>query len=383
MKDKKASVVSKTINKLILVGNGFDLSLGLETKYEDFLFWYFQRFILKSLTSDIRTRTPDGYFVYFFNDDELFTCYNDTAYRYGPEHIDKFKTEYDSYQKLKHFILSNPNKFTYTFKSKLLRSIFEGSVKSWVDIEGAYFKLLKKELEGKKGIDQLNKDLVIITALLKEYLSQLDISKTEEKHICEKYVNQFVSSIKAEDIIEKLEGQKIKSDTYYFLNFNYTNTLTNILKHLKLAYFSSYGLNLAEPIISHIHGSLGSEQIIFGYGDEMDKDYKSIEDLEDNRFFENIKSFKYSKSHEYRNLLRFLNSGDYQVVIYGHSCGLSDRLLLNEIFEHDNCKSIKIYYYDEAEFVTKTMDISRHFKSNQLMRQKIVEFSEDHQIPQS
>lgn len=25
----------------------------------------------------------------------------------------------------------------------------------------------------------------------------------------------------------------------------------------------------------------------------------------------------------------------------GHSCGLSDRTMLKEIFEHDNCKSIK------------------------------------------
>ncbi|QXP72298.1 hypothetical protein H0I29_09930 [Polaribacter sp. R2A056_3_33] len=26
-------------NKLILIGNGFDLALGLKTSYNDFLFW--------------------------------------------------------------------------------------------------------------------------------------------------------------------------------------------------------------------------------------------------------------------------------------------------------------------------------------------------------
>ena len=48
-----------------------------------------------------------------------------------------------------------------------------------------------------------------------------------------------------------------------------------------------------------------------------------------------IRTFKYSKNGNYRDLLRFLNSNDFQVCVYGHSCGLSDRVMLNEIFEHD------------------------------------------------
>ncbi|MDP3354056.1 MAG: hypothetical protein Q8S44_09990, partial [Flavobacteriaceae bacterium] len=90
----------------------------------------------------------------------------------------------------------------------------------------------------------------------------------------------------------------------------------------------------------------------------------------------------------YRKLLSFLNSNYYQVCIYGHSCGLSDRVMLNEIFEHENCKSIKIYFYEYEDgsngndFSNKNMDISRHFNSNKLMRQKIVEFNPKNKIPQ-
>ena len=93
-------------------------------------------------------------------------------------------------------------------------------------------------------------------------------------------------------------------------------------------------------------------------------------------------SFQYFKTPNYRELLSFLNSGDYQVCIYGHSCGLSDRIMLNEIFENENCKSIKIYYYSDDDFTNKTMEISRHFNSNQVMRQKIVQKSKDDLIPQ-
>mgnify|MGYP006198908227 FL=1 len=65
----------------------------------------------------------------------------------------------------------------------------------------------------------------------------------------------------------------------------------------------------------------------------------------------------------------------------GHSCGLSDRTLLNTIFEHNNCRSIKVYYYQWVDKDTKvlkdnyteiTQNISRHFNKKKLMREKIV-----------
>ncbi|REE08338.1 abortive infection AbiH-like protein [Winogradskyella pacifica] len=266
----------------------------------------------------------------------------------------------------------------------MFTNILESSTHSWIDIEAIYFKLLKDlfKSEIRESIVKLNRDLVYLTQLLKDYLTQLDISKTTDKTVSQKYIKQFISPIVPTDVIYPVNEHIIKSDRYYFLNFNYTKTLSNILLSLPDEYFKNYG-NDIDAFVSYIHGDIDREEIVFGYGDEMDKDYKGIEDLNDNRFFENIKSFKYNKAYEYRDLLRFLNSGEYQVVIYGHSCGLSDRLLLNEVFEHDNCKSIKIYYYDEAEFTTKTMDISRHFNSNQLMRQKIVEFNEENNIPQT
>jgi hypothetical protein len=52
--------------------------------------------------------------------------------------------------------------------------------------------------------------------------------------------------------------------------------------------------------------------------------------------------------------------------------------MLKEIFEHKNCKSIKIFYYKKSEnendFTEKTYDISRHFTDKGLMRKKIVPF---------
>lgn len=376
---------TKTINKLILVGNGFDLSLGLATKYEDFFYWYFKNFINKSLKSREHIRDKDGYLKYSYNEDELFVFYSEINYNFDSRHIESFRKDIIDFEGIKKFILSSSYQFIYHFKSKLLEKIFKDSLNGWVDIESVYFNLLKEGLnKSSNNIDKLNIDLKELKELLRAYLKQLDYSKTKEKEVAIKHIEQFAKDISFEELPSNYsyDYEKINTGEMLFLNFNYTQSLDNIIDKLP-DYFNAkdkyFGMSS-----SHIHGDLISKEasIVFGYGDEMDKDYKIIEELNDKRYFENIKSFKYLENNAYRELLRYLNYEDYQVIIYGHSCGLSDRVMLNEIFEHKNCKSIKICFYDKAEFISKTMSISLHFNSNQLMRQIVLPFSADDKIPQ-
>lgn len=373
----------KTVNKLILVGNGFDLALDLKTKYEDFLLWYFKKFIKKSLTNLRPTLNSDDQHVYRYNEDEMFIFYNTVDYGYSQRLIKGFDEYVNNYREIKKFITESKYNFSYKFKSSLLKKIFSDSNSGWVDIEKAYFDLLKKELDKPKSeIDKLNQELKTIKRLLKDYLLELDFTKIEDPLIADKYISQFIKNVSPDDLIDLSDkNEKIVSDKLYFLNFNYTPSLETILNNSRASQLGNFKDKLRT---NQIHGDLKTESdfLIFGYGDEMDKDYNKIEEKNDNRYFDNIKSFKYAEKSNYRDLLRFLNSDSYQVIVYGHSCGLSDRLMLNEIFEHQNCKSIKIYYYNKEEFINKTMDISRHFSSNKLMRKKIVEFDKANLIPQ-
>ena len=40
------------MNRIILVGNGFDLAHGLKTSYADFILWYCERRIKELISSD-------------------------------------------------------------------------------------------------------------------------------------------------------------------------------------------------------------------------------------------------------------------------------------------------------------------------------------------
>ena len=60
----------------------------------------------------------------------------------------------------------------------------------------------------------------------------------------------------------------------------------------------------------------------------------------------------------------------------GHSCGKSDRTLLNTLFEHRNCVSIKPYYYQKPNgtdnYIELVQNISRNFTDMKLMRDRVV-----------
>jgi hypothetical protein len=151
------------------------------------------------------------------------------------------------------------------------------------------------------------------------------------------------------------------------LNFNYTATANKYIQNKS---------SVAE--INHIHGELSNpESVIFGYGDELDENYKKLSNLNDNEYLRNFKSIKYLESDRYRKALQFIDAAPYQVFIMGHSCGNSDRTLLNTLFEHPNCVSIKPFYYVNKEsgkdnYLDIVQNISRNFTDAKKMRDRVV-----------
>lgn len=349
-------------NKLVIIGNGFDLAHGLKTSYNDFINWYLQDICKKMKEYDIY-------------DDILL----EVKFKNG-EHTKYFKLSSSEVFTAEWFFSNNKDSlFKLEYKSQFFRKLLnEMKTFSWVDIESEYYKSLIKIYDDVKGsrvffngsekgyfeseVRKLNADFEFFKNKLEEYLSTINCESIETK----KEINDLFQS----DYCVGYNSEEENYKCIQYLNFNYTETIEKYIWPQ-----SNYELNF-------IHGELKStiNPIIFGYGDEIDKYYEEIQNLNINEFLNNFKSFGYFKTENYSNLLRFIESEPFDVEILGHSCGLSDRVLLNTIFEHDNCKSIKIHYYQksktENDFLSKTQEISRHFKDKAKMRKRIVNFKD-------
>jgi hypothetical protein len=335
------------MNKVILIGNGFDLAHGLKTKYSDFLLWYVNK------TIRLFNNSHSNIF-----EDKLITL-DCNGYQVRELATLESLSEILSSQRI---IIKCKNEFFNDLLRKSLQS-------KWVDIEYAYFIALlqiyqniEKHYKYRKDIPEneisgMNYCFELIKEQLVEYLRTVR-NQTYNDQIGEHLKNE-----------SKKNYQKV-----LFLVFNYTNTVDLYLDYLETKTVK----------VIHIHGSLNNVKnpIIFGYGDEMDEYYPRIESLNINEYLRNMKSFSYFKTNNYQELATFLNDDTFDLSIMGHSCGISDRVLLNSIFCHKNCRRIRIYFYqknkDENDYFEKTQEISRHFtlENKNRMRNMIVPLSD-------
>lgn len=342
------------MNRLILIGNGFDLAHGLKTKYADFIEWYWRVWgnRLKMSHNGIEEdricsfKLSNGHYDWF---NTLHFKYQIITLLYQPDALE-----------IADIAKNNPELCDFSFKSSLFEKICEEvETKNWVDIEDVYYYFLKSSDNPK----QINDDLEFLKNKLIDYLKSLQeatVNPYIQKQILEPFHWEDIA-ISSKDKWDK----KMEPDNIMLLNFNYTNTAD---MYLPKAY--NYSVN-------HIHGSLSNpEGVIFGYGDERDDEYEVLMKKNDNEYLQHIKSFRYLEASNYRDMLSFIESAPYQLCIMGHSCGLSDRTLLATLFEHRNCVSIKPYYYKRKDgtdnYRELVQNIARNFKDPTIMRDRVV-----------
>lgn len=105
-----------------------------------------------------------------------------------------------------------------------------------------------------------------------------------------------------------------------------------------------------------MHGELDSKDnpMIFGFA-ASDAESKELVDRNEDELLANIKRINYKLTNNEPRLLEFLEaSEDIEVFILGHSCGISDRLILSQIFNHQNVKTIRPFHYDGMNGYRKT-----------------------------
>ena len=416
------------MNRIIIIGNGFDMAHNLKTGYKDFIddYWtvveeqvYGRYWQWLDQHYGGSKHIPENY-------KDNFVCIEKECGKTETNKVCFSYNENSPFRKLCTLINeynSAPNapvtvhlKFKNLFFERISRQC---SLVNWVDIENEYYTALKELLQEEnpqkqsESIRTLNKDFDDVKGLLEDYLTK--VTKSTEVNVHQSIKDAFSSYVEFDeiatckqvafvdsifaymdthsdfsydedddlvyDILDTVDEKRmhfvkknINNESFkknllpytLLLNFNYTKTAEKL-----------YAENGNDEIIN-IHGELNNENnpIIFGYGDELDDDYERIERLQNNDFLENIKSIRYHKTRNYRKLLEFVALGPYQVFIMGHSCGNSDRTLLNTLFEHDNCLSIKVFYrqYEDGtdNYIDMIKNISRNFNNKPNMRDIVV-----------
>ena len=359
------------MNRILLIGNGFDLAHGLKTSYQDFIDDYWEK--KKILITEELEETWDNDKVYYKYEDETIIFISPCYIPSLPESVNTNK------KGCKWFNILLSSKYSITINGYLItvsleiKNIFlniitnKSFLKNWVDIEAEYYSLLNECTKGKLNIDDLKKDFSYVKSALINYLQEQGIKRTMTLSKVIDLLDSIISDAKISNEIYDFTKNRI-----LFLVFNYTNTEQYYLDYFKKVV--NHSINCI-----HIHGELENKinPIIFGYGDEIDENYKHIENINDNRFLDNVKYINYLLTDNYKRLLNFINTYEYQVYIMGHSCGISDRTLLNKLFEHQNCKSIKAYYHHRDDgtddYTNLVQNISRNFNDKSKMREIVVE----------
>lgn len=413
------------MNRIILIGNGFDLAHGMKTGYKDFIsdlwkgqFNFFKDFKILQKNKLIEISKGNSYSyrkIWDGNKNNYFDFMNYASYKNVDLIVNGFleliskidllekwvDVEKEFYELLlfiafhdtsskslihyrdtkiadiRSYVIENLNEEFEIIKSELEAYIvkIQNKFKDEVIPDNIYDSI-SRNINYKfnfndfttTGVEKLieiclynksfkiDKDHSEYSEIDSEMFESLDTMEMQEKY------KRMIPWFKEPDSLFKFIPCK-----YLFLNFNYTNTISK--------YINEY---LAGSEIIHIHGQVKDEvnKMIFGYGDELCPNYKKIEELNNNQYLENIKSIKYLNTDNYKRLLNFIDSSPFQILIFGHSCGNSDRTLLNTIFEHENCYSIKPYYHqvddknDNYEDLVK--NISRNFNDKKMMREKVV-----------
>lgn len=354
-----------TINRLIIIGNGFDLAHGLETSFKHFVLHYLS--------------TVWGNLMSGFYEDRLIKIKCSSDYFKKNDLNYSNETALSIFEEIEKNTLNKPDDACMVFNSNFFKAIFKRLISiNWTDIETEYFNELfsivkqensqnfdriEHELKKNNQIKSLNEDLDYLQAILINYLKKQEDDFLQNGKPNDSYKDLFNEMIYEGE--RALVNHDLPKEIKY-LNFNYTKTL---LKYTN------------ENDIINIHGTLENNPI-FGFGDDTSVRYSILEDEYNNEALKKIKSFKYLDNSEYFKLVHLINHGPYQVHIYGHSCGVSDRTLFKQIFENPNCKSVKIFYYNYKDFEEKKYEISRHFNSKVDFLNKIISLDYLRTMPQ-
>ena len=346
-------------NISLIIGNGFDISLELNTRYNDFIEYINpQHFISSKIAA------------------ENISIYEDAE--------PKIKEQAKAHLALR--------------ENELFKVLCSKKHEKWIDIEYELENNAIKHIEEYKKVNDSRLSNTHNTILnypkvdkqnynqikfrLKKYLKQIDVDfqlKSIDKPASNLVYTIFDKRRKKErnsSTIFDLSPLDLQDGVINIINFNYTNTFEKIVRHMKkTGVFFEREIPHYNHI--HVHGNVDNE-IVFGIDDKVhvSEDYVYL-----------LKSC--DRSTQNLNFNNILNRSKI-IIFFGYSLGVSDASYFEDFFnslcEHNDIdeerkRKIVFYYKGEENYFKiffRLKELTSHKTAKLLRYNKIVFIDVDH-----
>ena len=170
------------MNRLVIIGNGFDMAHTLKTSYKDIINWYWERRI-DAFAGNISKVSDDCLCKLTIKDDTHISCWNVFALQNSYFKDIRGNRTCSGYELITE-LQNHPDTFSIDstpFFGTILQSI---ETKGWVDIENDYYQLLKQCTQGEDcsyTVKELNEQLAFLQDKLIEYLRSIGTPQPKEE----------------------------------------------------------------------------------------------------------------------------------------------------------------------------------------------------------
>ncbi len=282
----------KLVKITFLIGNGFDLNVGLKTSYSDFYAYYTKEYPDDFLAKKIEQDKDDWA--------DLEWALGQSTKQTTPQRKNEF---FDSEENLE-------NALVEYLESEMKKLCLESS-KTRLKAEGAVYSALTK------------------------FYKKSEVEDIEElKNIMEN----------ANNLTE-----------YSFINFNFTNTLEQCLNTLGNRFPSLHFSSFKNETVLHIHGSICDKSVVVGVNDESQIANEDFRDNESKTLLIKSyinDSYKNTRVNDARTII---DSSDI-ICIFGMSLGITDRMWWQHIakwLQQDCSHKLVIFTKKEKSKVSK------------------------------
>lgn len=324
-------------NNILVIGNGFDIAHGLDTRYDDFI-----KYIRKVYEDNRSMAVGDedifsmnciennGFINYFLMYTKEVSGWVDLE-KLIKEIIEYFKLFFDNYDQY----IDDGCIILHDKLNADIHQIKENRVKICLRRFPLFYQ------------DSLNRSTNLKCLDDKYYSKKFGLNKREILKLLKNQLNEIIKLLQIylkNHMAEKYDSlKKIRQiedlNPSYVISFNYTDT------------YKIYGIKTED--VFHVHGSLDKDNMVLGFNDD---DPNNLDFVYFKKYFQRIQKLTgYIDKKRFANFYQGTIPDDPVIHFYGHSLDKTDMDIIEKL--HSMSSGFVIYKYNQEDYEQKVINL--------------------------